>query len=50
MRVELRLERDEHEFAVTVECDQNVEWDVATQACVNAMDQVLGGYTVRRSQ
>lgn len=46
MRVELRLEVDEHEFATSVECDQAVPWDVALQAAVNALDQVVGAYAV----
>ena len=41
MRIELRLERDEHETVVTVECDQGVDLDRAIGAAVTAMSELV---------
>jgi hypothetical protein len=42
MRVELRVEQDEHEYAVTVECDRSVSHAAAIDAVVRCMVDLLG--------
>lgn len=42
MRIEARVELDEHEYAATIECDQATPWSVAMEAAVNAIARCMG--------
>jgi hypothetical protein len=48
VRVELRVEIDEHEYAVLIECDQRVTVGVATATAQQAIYKLLspGGVVV----
>jgi hypothetical protein len=41
MRIELRLEKDEHEYAVTVECDRIISPESAIRVADEAMARLL---------
>lgn len=41
MRVELRLEQDEHEYAITVECDRGISPESAIMVADEAIARLL---------